>query len=424
MVILNVGGMTNSWSHQGLTPFQHGLDHFRAGEYKHAQQAFLKAYKVDQHNPLIIYNLAVVDYKLEQYPESRSLFLLLLEHPSYRSLARYNLGLIAYKSHDQQAAIDWFRELDRDDVNDNIRALAQRQLRLLGAGPPPGADKVSSAWSFNVTSHYGYDDNLLDPNVLTGITRGDQYLDMYGAASVQLTGAKQQGLAWRISIYEKNFRDIDAYDYNNLETALTQNIKQASWQHRFRLALAQSTLDATDYQRLIRLEWRGTHHKVKQRRLILRYRYDDLSERDLIYEPYSGWRQRLDVTVDWRLSAHRFRLGYDMEFNDRNDFQNTTDYISYSARRHRLLGAWYYRFNRQWKSRVQLQYRTSEYNDLNTLDSLVREDDLFRAGFQLGYRLNRNWTVMTDYRYSDNDSNIDRYAYLRRVISVGISGYF
>ncbi|MCK4708343.1 MAG: outer membrane beta-barrel protein, partial [Gammaproteobacteria bacterium] len=84
----------------------------------------------------------------------------------------------------------------------------------------------------------------------------------------------------------------------------------------------------------------------------------------------------------------------------------------------------FYKFNKKWKSRLKYEYRDSLYNDFNEADNIVREETLASSSVQLKYRLQKNWWLVSDFRYSDNDSNIARYSYTRNVTRIGISGSF
>ena len=64
--------------------------------------------------------------------------------------------------------------------------------------------------------------------------------------------------------------------------------------------------------------------------------------------------------------------------------------------------------------------RSSSYDDL----AIARDEDL--ADLSLGYvrRLAGGWQLSGRYRWSDNDSNVDFYAYSRNRLSIGLTKSF
>lgn len=403
--------------------------YFQKGQYEKAKKYYLQAYTTDKSNPALIYNLAVVHYKLQQYPQAKSYFSALLPNSSYRFLARYNLGLVAYHSGQKQEAINAFKLLADDrqvqtDTDRKIQALAQNQLALLTQETVKSKKiSVPSKPQAYLAAHLGYEDNLLDP-LGQSLTTGDDFIETIASIKFPIQGNARKGLNLGLELYSKDYESFSEYNFLQVAASLTQSYTQARWLYQAGLELSQSTYGSYDYLETSQLELQARYKIKPLSKLQLRFRYSEMISRDILFTPYEGNQQRLGLTYDWRQGQHRIKAGVEIEWNDLADYQSGANYTSYSATRNKLEVSWYYRINADNKLRLKTLSRKSEYHDLNTLDFVVRDDhlDIFSVLYQS--RISKNWWLEMQYKQSDNDSNISRYDYSRNITSIGISGFF
>lgn len=397
-------------------------------QYKAQLTHYLQIEKQNNTSPVVFYNLGVIYYKLQQYPKAKAYFHKLLSVDSYHLLAKYNLGLVAYKSGDKKQAILWFKRLSAHShsfkSSDKLIQLAKIQIAKLNKRGPTSRKILnkSSGIKNYVSAYYGHDDNLIDPD--GNVIVGDHFFSVYGSAIPSLDSLAMKDMRWRFSFYSKDYSTISGYDYKVVSTDLGKFFKQNNWRHNLNLKLDSSTYGANGYQSIVQAELK-TQYKISSHRLSARYRYYDISSEDPLYDVYAGIRQHVYLRYDTPLKAHKFRVGLSFESNDRADKKSVTGTaLSYSAAREKVEFVWFYKFNKKWKSRLKYDYRKSLYNDLSELDNVVRKETLANSSVQIKYRLNKNWWLVSGFRYSENNSNIDRYSYSRNVTKIGISGSF
>lgn len=78
--------------------------------------------------------------------------------------------------------------------------------------------------------------------------------------------------------------------------------------------------------------------------------------------------------------------------------------------------------HRRWEgitTRLSMFYREIDYKEVQISEN-VRQDDYFRAGLSITYSM-ANWLSFSiEYRYQDNDSNIDTESYTENLVKLGI----
>ena len=382
----------------------------------------------ENNDARVTYNLGVIYYKLKQYDQAKVYFHKLLSIDAYHLVAKYNLGLVAYKSGNTKEAIQWFKRISahkhKFKSSEKIINLAKVQLDKLNKHKTTARKKVTKPVRLKnyVLAYYGHADNLIDPNGT--VTIGDSFLNIYGSLTLNLDDIVMQVVSCKFSLYSRGYTSLHDYDYKIVSTDFGKLFKRNNWRHSMRLRLGRSTYGATDYQSVVRAELK-TQYKKSLYKVAARYRYYDITSEDVLYDAYEGSRQILYFNYDRSVKAHKFRVGLSFETNDRADVKSATGTdLSYSPTREKIELVWFYKFNKKWKSRLKYEYRDSLYNDFNEADNIVREETLASSSVQLKYRLQKNWWLVSDFRYSDNDSNIARYSYTRNVTRIGISGSF
>ena len=158
---------TESWSR--------GQQAFQEQDYLLALSHFENAKRAGQAGPAVHYNIAVCQYKLQNYHAARQSFALISQqYPKMRSLSEYDLGLVALKQSDRQRARRHFRESYRlSGDNEKLKILSATMVRRTR---PPTSD--SPSWVRLVSVRTGYDDNvsLQDESALAVGTSGESPL--------------------------------------------------------------------------------------------------------------------------------------------------------------------------------------------------------------------------------------------------------
>lgn len=423
-----------SWA-QTKDDFQQGMDAAAAGKYDQAVTYFQRAKKAGSKRPALDYNLGVAYFKLGNYEPAREAFLRLTDEPEFKQLAYFNLGLTANKAKDEKAAIAWFQRAYSSGGDANIKTLSAQALQRLEAKPRKSAASAKKPWSGFVAAQLSHDSNvtLVNDDLAGPTSESDNALEVFAAADRRLQGGADDGLQLSLSadtqMYEKNSQ----YDFSFLHAGVLRYGRLQGWQTDFGMSWDEIYFDGRKYQRVINAEAQGRYplSKGKQtgdKQLRLRYRLSRIQATDGLYDYLDGWRQQWRAGVWARDGERRYKVYYQLEMNNRDDFTNVAGgFTSFSPTRHTLLMAASMPVAPRWSAGADVRYRYSVYNDANDLTGggqKTRADNQYRLGTQLTYALAKNWEFEAGYGYTNNDSNIAGYTYRRSLVTAGVNWFF
>lgn len=410
--------------------FKQGIEAFKQGMYQQALERFLHAEAQllirGQQDDKLLYNLGATYYKLKQYRKARGYFVSILETPKYNDLAHYNLALIDYRLEDYQQSLQHLEAIQHSR-NTNLRLLAKALLAKVRRHSRPKQDIAFRAYSGKISYTGGHDSNVSLVEDLAPVQRLSDFqhtLKLQGR--YLLHGDWKQGLNAYIRYFDQRHRRENDYDYAIARVGLDYHKDLTSFYSRYRLNLARSRFANSPYQQLSELQALYVIPYDSAQSLSLSLHALDVSSLNSVYDHLEGQRYR--GRVSWRTSniSWRHTLAYTYESNRRRDYEviSTTgerDFRSQSPVRHELrysisnIGdklSWY----------NHIYYRLSLYPDANTNVSpnIKREDRRLRLLSLLNLELDDGWAAIAQYQYTDNQSNIDQYGYDGHNIALGL----
>lgn len=410
------------------TAFDQGLNAFRQQDYRRAVEWFQRSRSEGVDSASLDFNLASSYYKLEQYTEAKRYYSAAARDEALAGLSYYNLGLIALKESDEQAAFKAFRASFESARDDRLKYLAARRLGTLQPAPGRAAQPADRLSGF-VSLGAAYDDNVANlSDIITNVSnKSDAYLDLFGIATYQLSGARDDGVQLRAGLTMTRYSDLNIYNEELLSAGVYWLKPLAQWQTRAGLVYYHDRLGGDPFQQRFALQLRADRRYAPGQRLRFRYdlaRYDDLDAR---YSYLSGSKYRLGVEHRGRVGKHELNMGYRYERNDRNDFVSANSFFSYSPTRHTLLGEYEYRFSSQWAAQARYEYRRSDYQRphiSNGVSRGVQEDERNRYGVSAVYRFSRDTEFELGWERTDNDSNFVSEQYESSVILLRANHFF
>ncbi|WP_303905341.1 tetratricopeptide repeat protein [Thiohalomonas denitrificans] len=396
--------------------FDKGTRAFQKKDYEEARAAFERARQAGLDTPALWYNLGVTEYQLGHYATAQRAFVRAAADPRWAQLASYNLGLVALQQKRPDAAAQQFRKAQTGS-NTKLAALATTRLEQLS--PAPKGETLATA-----SLALGYDDNVIDPALLTPRQESDSFIELFGSLS-HTTREKKQ---WRLdaSAYLSDYQSIDAYDLGALLAGISRLKPIGAWRAEAGLFGEYSQLGGDPYLGRGRLQFQG-RRSFEDLRLRLRYRFDQYTALDTAFNHLEGSRQQADVQGIWPAGKARLSIRYTLELNDRNDLATATTFTSYSPVRNTLRAGIDRPIGTDWRASAKVKFRNSHYDDTDVLlDStrINREDDLTEAELHLQRALDKRWALYGTYIHSDNQSNIASYSYERNLFMAGVSGSF
>jgi tetratricopeptide (TPR) repeat protein len=401
------------------SPFQRGLEAFRAGNYTAARDHFEAARQAGMDKPALYYNLGAVYYRLGQYRKARKAFARLTDEPGSAALAHYNLGLVARKLDDPATARRHFRIASRTSDDPKIQRLAREAL-----GREEESDPLAGVASVGL----GYDDKvILDPGEIVGSSDTDDFfVEALAGGSYQLRGSREQGLQLKGSVYHLDYFDIDAFDQTFLRLGPEWDTPVGDWAIDLAAYGDLIYLDGEPFEWIATGEVDGTRPLAGDHALRLRYRLSYLDGQSP-FGYLTGIRHRAEA--EWRYDdgTREARAGYELEYNDREDFSEAGTFTSVSPTRHELELRAGREWAQVWEAEVRATYRFSRYHDAHVASdgtATTREETRLRARAAISRELPWELRAFAEFQFTDNDSNIDFYDYTANVYTIGLERYF
>lgn len=419
-VLLVAGGAAQA---AGEEAFATGLERFKQSDYRAALERFEAAQAAGMEQPKLDYNIGVCQLKLDNYARARRAFLRSAQHPPLRDLSHYNIGLAETARGNDAEAKKWFRLVYNESDSAKLRALAKRRLDDAGQADAETAKR----WFAGFSIAYGYDDNIEDPVQAGAADKGDSFTKLLLYTSGLLQGTNDDGIRLGLSGYFLRYQDVSAYDLNLLQARLDKRFSAGNWRNSIGVALEQTSLGNNDYLQTAKLTLSGELPLSARDELRLRYRYSSIASQDVLYDKLEGSRNEAQVRWQRKESGYRLRASYEYEVNDREDYRGATTFTSYSPVRNTFELRGDRDISANWELGGRLGYRNSRYADANVLadsSEVTRDDDRLLAGAELSRSLGGGLKGYLEYKYTDNDSNIDAYDYTRNLYSIGLAGSF
>lgn len=414
---------------KGAAPdlYDDALTAMRAEDYRSAAQLFAKAQMAGLNTAALHYNHGVALYKLGRYAQARTEFMTAEKAGANVALIHYNLGLTSYRMGQSDEARQWFRRVVTESDNQRLTKMAEQMLVRLDE--PVGTTATVPLWSLIADLKLGVDDNVtLENSELAQVTSmDDSYLDLYAAARYQLAGDRKRGYWGQLSASSLQYRQYDGYDYSQYDFGLFKDSVYGLLATRVGLRLSHSEIGTDSYLQKYTLHLQGDHPYSATQRLRISYdisRYNPLDNR---YGYLAGLKGTLNLESFWRSDGRRYKLGYELENNSRDDYLSGNNFTSYSARRHELSASLTQTIAGDWQLTIGGDYRQSHYNDADVIAAVVgrrRKDDRWRGNLEAEYRLNRHLDLIAEYHYTNNDSSVSFRRYQRNQYLLGVQGNF
>jgi hypothetical protein len=388
------------------THWTSGTIAFKKGDYQSALLFFESAKEDGQDGPAVHYNVAVCNFKLGRYESAAASFQLIADrYPKMRGLAEYNLGLVAQRRKDSEAAVDHFLSAYRlSPDNRKLRILASNRLREL----EPEL-RTASKWTGALGMRAGFDDNVAlrdETGLPSTLATESPVADLFASIKGPYNG--ESGFRVDASLYViKNF-DADEFDQSEVYGGVMYDWRTGEWRLQAGLHGSAGTLGGDSFDRKSGGDFQAIRYLNQNSEFGLSYVYDDVQETDALFAGIAGSRQQLQARYRWYSAERRFTLRYRQEENDRLD-------PGVSPKRKSLSANYSYQPDTGWGYEGGFKYRSSRFDEM----AVPRDEDLLTVNVAVTRSIIRNWLLLIDYQYSNNDSSDPIFSYNRNVITIG-----
>lgn len=388
------------------TDWANGTTAFQEGDYQTALRYFENAKRDGLGGPAVHYNVAVCNFKLGRYESAAANFQFLADNfPKMRGLAEYNLGLVAQRRNDSEGAVDHFLSAYRLSPDDpKLRILASNRLREL----EPEL-RTASQWTGALGMRAGFDDNVAlrdETGLPSTLATESPVADLFASIKGPYNG--ESGFRVDASLYViKNF-DADEFDQSEIYGGVMYDWKPGEWRLQAGLHGSAGTLGGDSFDRKAGGNFQAVRYLSQDSEFGLSYVYDDVQETEAIFAGIAGSRHQLQARYRWYSGERRFTLRYRQEENDRLD-------PAVSPKRKSLSADYGYQPDTGWGYEGGFRYRSSRFDEMIN----PRDEDLLTVNVAVTRSIIRNWLLLIDYQYSNNDSSDPVFSYDRNVITVG-----
>lgn len=403
--------------------FERAMKAFRAADYAAALEAFLEARRLGDDSPALRYNLGVTYYRLERYSAAAREFRGLSRDPDWAPLARYNLGLVARRLGRRDAAAAHFRAAREAAVDPGLRALAGAALERLGRAPPVPGTSVSAALAA------GYDSNVAlapDAQAVALADNNDFFWEANGVLVHPLDADGARGLYLHGGVYWRDYASVHEFDQHGLRAGLRREVESGAWQTTAGVRLDTFYVDRNRFQDDLALDLEARRFAGGGRDVRVRYQFARI-DGGVGFAHLDGWRQRLTIDIGGGSGDARWRLGYQLEVNDRDDLRRDAEFFSYSPTEHVLFTGFARSLADGWRLTARAEYQARRYPDPTVIDGgtteLDRRDDYYSLHLRAERRcIGTSSRPFIDYSYTANESNLRAYDYGRHQVMAGVEG--
>lgn len=391
-------------------PLQRGIAAYRRGDFVAARNAFESALPAAPDDPVIVFNLALTQYRLGDYASARTGFARLRSEPDMRGIADYHLGLIAAQTGDLPAARTLLSSVAA--APDRVGDLARAALARIASEDAPRRIRAY------VMAGLGYDSNRTRVARSVEISGRDPeaaYSDLVAEALAPMPWRGEYDL--RATLFRRDYATDDALDQSSLQLALRRTWRPAEW--RLAAALESESILLRDMS-LVQSTGLGleAEHRFGPGTLRLRYQPAQVqAEGDFDY--LDGRRQRAMLAHDSVFAGMSVRAGWEYEQSGQADDLEADIVYGQAPHRHGP----FLRLSRPLRpgllATARAGLRNSRYDSDKGLTT-DREDDLLQLGLALRLSVPGNVTLLVEYRYQDNQSNVPDYDYDRTTVLAGL----
>lgn len=422
LLVLSLGAtlpsLAFSQTPAGEQLFKQGQQAFKGKQYEQAIQLFEQAsiQGYDQGKLHQAWGSAL--YKRQQYEAARGHFEKAAQSEAFTQLAQLNLGLVALKLNQNAEAKKQLRLADSGS-SASISKMAAELLRRMEDEQADSA--AQSDTIFYVSARGGYEDKGVDPSTENTVA-SDQFAELN--LFVSHTFLNRQDALLKAGA---NFFSLQKN--KNAATELTMLSADVAYQKFFEKLQAEVSLGATKmklagdpYLDLLTPSLRLKSEIYKDINFTWQLDYEDNAAARDKFAYFEGDVIKNKFQVRKKLNKAYIDAQYKIEQEDRANLQSGNNYFDYSPTRQIIKLAYQTRQWSDWKLHTDLRYRRSDYDQAHAIngETKTRVDNQSQFSIKATYQFNKNISLVTKYKNTQNRSNWARYTYDRNEISLGV----
>lgn len=393
-----------------------GFLKFSTGDYAGAADLLTRVSREEPNNVLAHYYAGISLYKLERYADAADYFVKSADiSPTVYPNGYYYAGICWFKSDSLSKSMDAFEKVLNHPDAGSLADSAEQWLAAV-----KHREQALRPYRVYVQLGLRYDDNVvLEPDDQDFFSdESDWATVFYFSGNYDFFSESGFKLGAGYSHYQTWYRDLDEYDLTGSIGSIYGEYGMSPFRFRLNYMPAYYWADNDSYLREHTIEpelfWRISPGLLTR----LAYRY-----RDTDYfgdEGRSGHSNEVAADSYWAFFGGGLRLFGGLGCED----YSATDDDEYYERWRIQLGVL---FALPWKLELGLngQYQEKDYNNRDRFYGVEREDEKLIGTVSLSRPIVYDWLrILGEYRYTNNDSNINDFDYDRNVTTLSVTASY
>ncbi len=390
-----------------------GLQHFKMSNYKKAADLFIEVAEEDPSNVLAYYYAGISSYKQKDYESALKYFFTAAEKsPSIKINGFYYAGICYRKLGKIDQAVEHFEYVRENTDSESLRENAEKWLQEIERY------KVTlRPFNLYVKLGYAYDDNVrLEPLDEDIYADEDDYCFVgYISGRYKIVNRDDIIIGVGYSHYQTVHNQLKAYDLVGSIINFYTKYQIGPVTFGFSYLPSFYWLDGDTYMR---------RHQLRSEIML---KIDDNLSTRVSYNYYL-----IDNVQDNNRDGHTNEPALDVYYNLREMkmflFCGIAYEVSFPSHRdqdYRQLKAklgvsaklpWQFNLN------ITGKYSNKRYENVDSIIDIRRKDDKYYGAISLSRVFYYDWlSIIADFNYTKNDSNINVYNYKRQVATLSLS---
>ncbi len=255
-----------------------------------------------------------------------------------------------------------------------------------------------------------------DPATVGVSHQSDVFVEALAAASRRLAGSTARGWYAHGGLVVRKYGDLKQFDQTGLRVGLSHDTDSGRLQTGVAGYFDAAYVGGERFEQTATIDLQARSRLDAGGELRGRYQLGTITG-GAGFEYLDGWEQRFTADAGFVLARGLLRVGYELDLNNRRDFQQGAEFFSASPTRHSLFATVAVRNIGGWQAEARGEYRVSRYRDPDRLNGgtleVTRKDDRYGLALRAIRRMSAPWRVFIDYSSYRNQSNLDTYDYSR-----------
>jgi len=398
--------------------YDYAFLNYKMSNYEKSADLFVEIVKEDPSNVLAQYHAGISLYEMKRYSDALNYFLNASEKsPTVKINGYYYAGICYRKMGKDKEAVEIFKYVRDNAESPSLKEYAVKWLHAIEE-----EKKVLKPYSLYMKMGYQYDDNVrLEPleNENLYADEADYAVVGFFSGRYNFVNKKTFKMGAGYSHYQTSHNELNEYDIvgsiGNIYVKYTLNLISLGLDY----IPSQYLVNSEEYLRRDQLKpelaWKTSEN------LVTRLSYSYYINDNLQDDNSDGNTNDLFLDVYYGILKKRGNIFCGIGYESNDASHNDQDYTQLKTK----LGLSLIKI--LWDINLIMTGKNYDkgYDNVDSIHEVKREDAKYGVSLSLSRILYRSWlSILLEYNYTNNESNIDDYTYKRSVTTLSLMASF